>query len=180
MKNQYTYIAIVCAVLLGTGVVAQAQTTTTTQQVIATSTKVTATSTITKKARLQDAVSKMERSFEVRITGLEGLAARIQTRIAKTELGGKDMTAAKTALTEAQKRIAEAKAELVSLKKADVAMVASAKPATAFVNIKNKFAKNVTTKIKAAHKALVDTITIMKGQGVTTPSTATSSTSTAQ
>ena len=121
-----------------------------------------------KKARLQDAVTVMERSFEVRIAGLEGLARRIQTRIGKLQSEGKDMTAASAKLAEAQKRITEAKTELAALKKADTAMVASAKPATAFGNVKNKFAKNVTAKIKATHATLVETVVIMKGQGVPT------------
>ncbi|EKD24087.1 MAG: hypothetical protein ACD_81C00113G0001 [uncultured bacterium] len=66
------------------------------------------------------------------------------------------------------------------MKKANVAMVASTKPATAFANIKNKLAKNVTTKIKVAHKALVETIVSMKGAGNGMPATATTSTSTAR
>ena len=126
---------------------------------------------MTKKERLQEAVKKLENSFEVRITNLDSLAARIQTRIAKLQQGGKDMTAATVKLTEAQKAIVAAKAELAILKKADATMVASKKPATAFAVIKAKTAKNVTVKIKAAHKALVDTVVLMKGQGVAATTT---------
>lgn len=126
---------------------------------------------MTKKERLQEAVKKLENSLEVRITNLDSLAARIQTRIAKLQQGGKDMTAATVKLAEAQKAIAVAKAELAILKKADATMVASKKPATAFATIKTKTAKNVTVKIKAAHKALVDTVVLMKGQGVAATTT---------
>ncbi|HAL24251.1 TPA: hypothetical protein DDZ49_02445 [Candidatus Wolfebacteria bacterium] len=125
-----------------------------------------------KKVRLQEAVRKVEQSLMVRITNLEGLAAKIQARIAKIQAEGKDMTLANTKLADAQKAIVAAKAELAILTKADTAMIASAKPATGFANIKNKTAKNVVVKIKAAHKALVDVIVIMKGQG--TPGSATS------
>lgn len=128
-----------------------------------------------KKMKLQGAVAKMEQSLEVRIGNLDGLAARIQTRIAKLQAEGKDMTMASAKLAEAQVAIAAAKTELATLKKADAAMVAAAKPATAFAGIKNKTTKNVVAKIKIAHKALVDTVVIMKGQGG-----AASATSTAQ
>jgi len=139
----------------------------------------TATSTAAaKRARLQGAVTAMERNFEVRITGLESLAGRIQTRIAKVQISGGDMTAASVKLAAAQTLIGEAKAELANLKKADTTMVAAARPATAFGNVKNRFAKNVTTKIKAAHAALVETIVIMKGQGAS--GSATSSAPTVQ
>lgn len=157
MKKQYIYMITVCIAVLGLGAIAHAQTPTS-------ATGTPAATAAAKKARLQEAVTNMERSFEARITGLEGLAGRIQTRIGKLQLEGKDMTAATAKLTEAQKRITEAKTELATLKKADVAMVASAKPATAFGNVKNKYAKNITVKIKAAHKALVETIVLMKGQ----------------
>lgn len=125
-----------------------------------------------KKAKLQEAVRKMEQSLETRIMNLDGLAARIQTRIAKIQMEGKDTTVANAKLAEARAAIMAARTELENLKKADAAMVASAKPATGFVNIKNKTAKNVVVKIKAAHKALVDAIVIMKGQGA--PGAATS------
>lgn len=161
MKKQYIYMAMGCAVLLGAGMLAHAQ-------APASATGTPAATAAAKKARLQNAVTVMERSFEVRIAGLEGLASRIQTRIGKLQTEGKDMTAASVKLAEAQKRITEAKTELSALKKADTAMVASAKPATAFGNVKNKFAKNVTAKIKAIHATLVETVVIMKGQGVPT------------
>ena len=125
-----------------------------------------------KKARLQEAVMRLEHSLDVRIANLDGLAGRIQTRIAKVQLEGKDMTAANAKLGEAKKAIADARAALTALQKADAAMVASTKPATAFANIKNKTAKNVVVKIKAAHKALVDTVVIIKGQMM--PASATS------
>ena len=171
MKKQYICMLAGCVALLGSAVLVHAQ--------APTSVPGTATTTAAaKKARLQGAVAAMERNFEVRIAGLESLAGRIQTSIAKIQIGGKDMTAASAKLVAAQKLIAEAKAELANLKKADTTMVAAAKPATAFGNVKNRFAKNVTAKIKAAHAALVETIVIMKGQGAS--GSATSSTSTVQ
>lgn len=184
MKKQLTHVLIGLSVL-GVGVVAvNAQTTVPPMPPTipqgapaapggaATAATTTMMPVLTKKAKLQNAVTKLEGSFMVRISNLDGLAARIQTRIGKLQQGGKDMTVASVKLAEAQKLIAEAKTELANLKKADTAMVASAKPATAFAAIKNKTAKNVVVKIKAAHKALVDTIVIMKGQGgvaTTTP-----------
>lgn len=179
MKKQFIYI-IAGAVVLGVGTVAHAQTpvapATAPQVTPVVPTMATPTQPVdakaAKKAKLQEAARKVEQSLEVRIANLESLAARIQTRIGKMQLEGKDVTAANIKLTEARAAIAVAKTELNNLKKADAVMVASAKPATAFANIKNKTAKNVVTRIKAAHKALVDTIVLMKGQG--TPSSATS------
>lgn len=174
MKKQLVYVMVMAAVL-GTGAVAHAQTAPATTKVVPkTATTSVAEAKAAKKARLQEAVTKMERSLEARVGNLDSLAARIQTRIGKIQAEGKDMTAASAKLVEAQKKIAEAKAELAKLKTANATMVASAKPATAFANIKNRSAKTVVVKIKEAHKALVDTITIMKGQGMT------SSTSTAR
>lgn len=157
MKKRYIYMVVACIAVLGLGAMAHAQTP-------PSATGTPAATAAAKKARLQEAVANMERSFEARIAGLEGLAGRIQTRIGKLQLEGRDMTAATAKLAEAQKRITEAKTELATLKRADVAMIASAKPATAFGNVKNRYAKNITTKIKAAHKALVETIVLMKGQ----------------
>lgn len=179
MKKQFIYV-MMGVMVLGTGAIAHAQTPaipTPAPQVAPTvPTAKTPTQLIdakaAKKAKLQEAARKMEQNLETRIMNLDGLAARIQTRIAKIQLEGKDMATANAKLAEAQVAIMAAKTELENLKKADVAMVASAKPATGFVNIKNKTAKNVVVKIKAAHKALVDAIVIMKGQG--TPGTATS------
>lgn len=135
-----------------------------------------------KKAKLQEAVTKLENSLQVRISNLDDLAMRLQSRIAKMQQASDNMTAATVKLMAAQKAIAAAKADLAILKKADVAMVASTRPAAVFANIKNRTAKNVATKIKAAHKALVDVVVIIKGQGTpgVVPTTATSSTSTAR
>ena len=166
--------------IAGFSAVAYAQVpTTTTPQPAVTATQKPLTPAA-KKVRLQEAVTGLERSLEVRIATLEEVAMRIQSRIAKLQLEGKDMTIASAKLVEAQKAITGAKTELATMKKANVAMVASTKPATAFANIKNKLAKNVTTKIKAAHKALVETIVSMKGAGNGMPATATTSTSTAR
>lgn len=131
-----------------------------------------------KKARLQEAVTGLERSFEARIMGLDGIAGHIQTRIAKLQMEGKDMTLVNAKFAAAQKLISAAKADLASLKKANATMVASKKPAVAFGTIKNKLVKNSTNRIKAAHAALVETIVLMKGSG--SSSSATSSTSTVQ
>lgn len=135
-----------------------------------------------KKARLQEAVMKLENSLQVRVTNLEDIAMRVQSRIAKMQQAGNDTNAATLKLMEAQEAIAAAKTDLATLKKADVAMVASAKPLAAFANIKNKTAKNVVVKIKAAHKALVEVVVLIKGQGTpgAVPAAATSSTSTAR
>lgn len=159
MKKQYVHVFAVCVAVaaLGLGTMVYAQ-------VPASATGTAMSAAAAKKARLQEAVMGMERSLEARIAGLEGLAGRIQSRMGKMQAEGKDMVIAVAKFAEAQKRIAEAKAELANLKKANAAMVASAKPATAFGNIKNKLAKNVAVKIKDAHKALVDTVVIMKGQ----------------
>lgn len=179
MKKQFTYIVMGIAVL-GAGAVAHAQTPivpATISQVAATSSMATSTSVIgakaTKKAKLQEAVGRMENSLQVRIANLDDFAQRIQSRMAKMQTEGKDMTAANAKFAEAQKAIALAKTEMANLKKADAAMIASTKPATAFVNIKNKTAKNVVVRIKAAHAALVDVIVIMKGQGTSASATST-------
>lgn len=173
MKKHFIYITIGIAVL-GMGAIANAQaypSATITAPRVATTSPVDAKAA--KKAKLQEVVTKLEGSLEVRIMNLDSLATRIQTRITKIQAKGGDMTTASAKLAEAQKAIAEAKTELANLRKADVAMIASAKPATAFATIKKKTAKNVVVKIKAAHKALVDTIVIMKGQGVPVSATST-------
>lgn len=175
MKKQIL-IGLIGVSLLASGSAVHAQ------SVVGTTTAVTATSTATtskplsatamKKLMLQTAVTKMENSLQVRIDNLDDFAQRIQERIRKSQLEGKDMTLASAKLVVAQKAITAVKAEMAILKKADTAMVASAKPLTGFTNIKNKLVKNVATKIKTAHTALVDTIVAMKGQGM--PASATS------
>lgn len=177
MKKQFTY-AVLGVMALSVSAIANVQAAMPTAAQQAAPTAATATAPTqavdakaAKKMRLQNAVAGLEQSLETRIMNLEGLALRIQTRITKIQSGGKDMSAASAKLAEAQAAIAAARTELANLKKANVAMIASAKPATAFASIKAKTAKNVVIKIKAAHKALVDAIVIMKGQG--TPGAAT-------
>jgi hypothetical protein len=187
MKKQIVY-GLVVGMLVGTGAIAHAQVAPIPAPAVmsapilapATTTTAPISAKAAKKAKLQEAVTKMEHSLQVRIANLDDLAVRVQTRIGKMQQEGKDVTVANAKLVEAQKAIALAKAEMEKLKKANASMVASAKPTVGFANVKNKLVKNVTVKIKAAHKALVDTIVIMKGQGTpgTVPSTATSSTST--
>lgn len=177
MNKQYTYVLVGCVIALGVGTIARAQTYPSVPQVSPALVKTATSSPVNakeaKKIKLQGAVTAMERNFEVRIALLDDLEARIATRIGKAQQEGRDMIAASAKLEEARKRIAEAKVELTNLKKANVTMVASTKPAVAFGNIRNKSVKNVTAKIKTAHAALVDAITIIKGQGVVGSATST-------
>ena len=182
MKKQILYIAL-GGVLLSGGVV-HAQSTTTVPgtagiPAVAQPAKgVPANAKETKKMKLLETVTRLEMSLQARITNLEGVAGKIQARIGKIQQGGGDVTAATMKFAEAQKRITEAKTALGVMKAANIKMANAAKPAVAFGTIKNKLAKDVTVSIKAAHRALVDTVVIMKGQGGArggSPVTATSS-----
>jgi hypothetical protein len=191
MKKQII-ISLIGVALLGTGAITYAQgvpspvtaPTPTQTQVVPTSIPVTTSAPISakeaKQAKLQGAITKMENDLQVRITNLDSLASRIQTRIGKMQQEGKDVTAATTALVNAQKIIASAKTDLVTLQKRISTMVVSKTPTAGFATVKKSATLGVAAKIKAAHKALVDTIVIMKRQGTpgTVPPAATSGTST--
>ncbi len=178
-KIKIAGVIVMTAGLAAASLIAIAATTTTSTPA---GTKVQVKSQIAeeKMLRIRGFIDNMENRFNVHIRNLDSLAQRIQNRIDKLVGEGKDMSKVQAKLNEAKTKIQEAKDELAKLKQGVDDMLSSASPKKAFINVKGKLVKAVTAKIKAAHKALVDTIVILRKEAEpTAAATSTIATSTA-
>lgn len=170
-------LVILSVSLFSFGFVAFAQ-----SQEIATGTASSAavTSTAQRMQAARNFAMKMGNRFDVNLRTLTSLSSRVSNRINKLVEQGADMTEAKAKLNGANLKIQEAKDSLVSLQQGIESAIVSAQPKKAFAAIKVNSIKGVMDKIKAAHKALVDTIVILqktaKSQNVTATSTPATST----
>lgn len=178
-KIKIAGVIVMTAGLAAVSLIAVAATTTTSTPA---GTKVQVKSQIAEEKlfRIRGFIDNMENRFNVHIRNLDSLAQRIQNRIDKLVGEGRDMSNAQVKLNEAKIKIQEAKDELAKLKQGVDDMLLSASPKKAFINVKGKLVKAVTVKIKAAHKALVDTIVILRKEAEpTAAATSTIATSTA-
>lgn len=182
-KIKIAGVIVMTAGLAAVSLIAVAATTTTSTPA---GTKVQVKSQIAEEKlfRIRGFVDNMENRFNIHIRNLDSLAQRIQNRIDKLVGEGKDMFKVQTKLNEAKTKIQEAKDELTKLKQGVEDMLLSASPKKTFTNVvKGKLVKAVIVKIKAAHKALVDTIVILRkeaGPAAATSTAPTSGTSTQQ
>lgn len=114
-----------------------------------------------KMQAVRNIAMRLANRFDVNIRVLDSLSSRISSRINKFDQAGKDTTQAKAKLNEANVRIQEAKDALLKMQQGIEAAITSATPKKTFAASKDKLVKGVMDKIKAAHKALVDTIVIL-------------------
>jgi len=115
-----------------------------------------------RKAAVRRVFDRMTNKIDRAIVRLEGFSDRIASRIEKFKARGKDVFAAEEKLIEARVTIADAKASLAGVKVKFASMLASDDPKAAFKDVRDAL-HDVVSKVKAAHAALVDTITILKG-----------------
>jgi len=110
---------------------------------------------------VKNIVMKIATRFDVNVRNLESLSSRISSRINKFDQQGKDTTEAKAKLNEANTKIQETKDAIISLQAGINAAISSTTPKKTFTASKDKLVKGVMDKIKAAHKALVETVVIL-------------------
>lgn len=161
-KNTSSVILIVS--MLSFVLPVMAQTTTTTVSSVTTATTTTINVSSSAEGKLQSArngIMRVANRFDVHIRNLESLSSRIASRINKIEQSGKDTTQAKAKLNEANMKIQESKDALVKLQQDFETAITSASPKKNFAASKDKLVKGVMDKIKAAHKALVETVVIL-------------------
>lgn len=127
--------------------------------------------------RLQQMIRKMTERFSAAIKREEKLRDRIALRIEKTaqnarENGkdGKDLFAPQIRLGDATEKILEAKSALDAAAAKLQTVIASSTAKNIMKDVTHGFA-DVTVKLKAAHAALVDVITALKGIGNTATTT---------
>lgn len=150
--------------------------------------KGTTTATNTKKVKLVELKAKLDIKkqeqvkkriahkysvYEKAINRIEDLSIRVDSRIAKFEAAGADVSLAKVRNATAKTKIAEARTLLATIKVEADAAVASSTPQKAIPNVIKPFAK-AKESIKAAHAAVVNAIKVLKGTKVKTEGTATS------
>ena len=112
------------------------------------------------KDRLDKFIQNIIERFTAAINRLEKLSDRINSRIAKLEADGADMTKSKTLMVEAEAKIEVAKAS-VTLIKIDETASTTAALKTSFPDLKAKIEK-AKSDIKAAHAALVEVVISLK------------------
>ncbi|MBU6415463.1 hypothetical protein KGQ34_04475, partial [Patescibacteria group bacterium] len=121
-------------------------------------------------ARLQKMIQKMTVRFSAAIRREEKLADRIASRLDKAAQNGKDVSLLRQKLVDARLKIADAKTALdVAVAKLQAA-IASSDAKNMMKDVTHAFA-DVTAKLKAAHAALVNVITLLKGIGNTATTT---------
>ncbi len=118
------------------------------------------------RERLHNFVGTITERFEAAVSRLERLAERIDSRIAKFEEAGTDVTEAKDLLAVAELKIETAKASVAAI--GVNAEVVLSDTSTTTEAIKNDYQglreqiEQAKTDIKVAHAALVDVITSLK------------------
>ena len=110
---------------------------------------------------LRNSAMRVENRFDVNIRTLDSLSSRIASRIGKLQQRGYDMTEAKAKLNVANTAIQSAKDVATALQQGIDGAFSAAQPKVAFNKVRVQLVKGVMDQIKAAHKALVDTVSIL-------------------
>ena len=104
----------------------------------------------------------MIRKFEAAISRLRTLADRIDSRLDKFEDEGKDVVTLRAALDNARNTIETAEDALDKAKEEFTTFSSAENPKDYFEKVKN-VVRDVSSKVKTSHKALVDVINSIKG-----------------
>ncbi len=130
---------------------------------------------------------QMQERLNVIVGNLERTALRIETQInnlSSSTATSADLSAAKTKIADAKKKIDELKTGIASLSQKTEEIIASKTPKTAFSTVREKLVKTFIAKIKVIHKDLLDAVKLAKKEIVklnkqeNSTSTATSTAST--
>ena len=115
-----------------------------------------------KKAKnIRKYFSKMGRRLESAIMRLDTLAGRVESRIEKLEKKGRDLGEARKKLDEARANISEAGTFYKEAKDKFVAIFDSDSPKTIFEEVR-KTVGDVVLRIKKAHAALIESVSMIK------------------
>ncbi len=109
--------------------------------------------------------AKMGRRLEAAISRLDKMAEKIASRLKKFEERGGNVSIAKAKLDLAKAKIAEAGAAYADAKLKLEDALKSDTPKDAFEKVREGLVKGVVEKIKEAHRALVEAVRALKGEG---------------
>lgn len=121
-------------------------------------------------SKIEQFFSRMVRKFEDAVTRLDGFADRIEERVNKAAEAGKDVTTARDKLSLARQKIEEAQTSLHNARAKYEEATQGKDFKVAFQNVRSMVAE-LKNKVKAAHAALTDAITTLKGVGRGTATT---------
>ena len=111
--------------------------------------------------KLDEQRTRIANGFEEAIKNLNKLADKVDALIAKIESRGKDMSASKALLADARTKITVANTELTTLENALAQSTSTSTRKAILKQVKDQSEKTKAA-IKAAHKAIVNTITSLK------------------
>lgn len=117
-----------------------------------------------RKQLIRDHFKRMMKRFDAALERLKKIGERIQSRIDKAKANGKDVASAQTALDRAKASWQEAKSAVDDIKGKLESVLSADDPKAAFKDVQNLI-EAARDKIKAAHAAMVDAITALKGIG---------------
>jgi len=131
------------------------------------------------EARIENHAEWMVNRFEAAVERLEKLTSRIESRIAKIKAEGKNTTEAEKFVADAKIEIGQAKAGIANI---DATLEAALEADTlrgAFTQLRT-LANSIREDLKAAHRALMSTIPIIKGLSLSGGANASTSVQTVQ
>ncbi len=119
-----------------------------------------------RKARIQAYFEKMFKRLDAAIARQDVLADRIESRIKKFEAEKADVAEAKRLLTDARAAVDTARTALADAKSSVENILMTEENAKETFTQTKKVVESVVMQIKQAHKALVDSIVVLKGKRV--------------
>lgn len=117
-----------------------------------------------RKQIIRDHFNRMMKRFDAALERIKKIGERIQSRIERAKANGKDVASAQTALDRAKTSWQEAKSAVDGVKGKLESVLSADDPKAAFKDVQNLI-EAARDKIKAAHAAMVDAITTLKGVG---------------
>ena len=124
------------------------------------------------KVRIETYTTQMVRRLEAMATRLDTLSARISIRISLLAEAGADVSAARESLLRADEAIARARVAIRALVDGSARLVASLSaegdiaPNVVFAEVR-EYAHAAGEALRAAHRALMDTVEFIKGLNIT-------------
>lgn len=129
------------------------------------------------QTRLMNLAANMSNRMDSAVARLQNVTGRLNSRLGKMEIEGKDVTAARTELALAQSKLDEAKRNLATIDTEVNAFVGSATPRENWNNLKNTYL-NTRALIITAHQSILATINLAQNTTVSVPDTASTTTTT--
>lgn len=115
-----------------------------------------------RKENIRRYVRSMLRKLEAAIERLGRIADRIESRLERFEERGADVASSRAKLAEAREELSDAQNALAGIEEAVTDALASENPHDAFASVRG-ILKGAAEDIRAAHAALVDAVTALRG-----------------